>query len=113
MSLKENLIANEEIVFESEKHWMAPLRDSLIPGLLLIGAYLVGWFSPDSQTGIVGAFGNLMNLIRNVLLIVAVGWIAYNVIVWRTAAFAVTNVRVIRERGRSSPSGSRRPSSPP
>lgn len=99
MALKDNLIANEEIVFESEKHWIAPVRDSLIPALLLLGAYFVGWFSPDSQSGIVGAFGNLLDLIRTGLLIVAVVWIGYNIIVWRTAQFAVTNLRVIREEG--------------
>ena len=51
MALKDNLIANEEIVFESQKHWFSPLRDSLIPILLLLGAYFVGWLSPDSQSG--------------------------------------------------------------
>ena len=31
MSVTDNLIADEAIVFESKKHWMAPLRDSLDP----------------------------------------------------------------------------------
>ena len=99
MSLTDNLIANESVVFESKKHWFAPLRDSLIPILLLLGAYFVGWLSPDSTSGIAGAFGNLLDLIRNGLLIVAVVWIGYNIIVWRTAVFAITNFRVIREEG--------------
>ena len=29
----------------------------------------------------------------------AIGWIGYNIVVWRTAEFAVTNLRVIREEG--------------
>jgi hypothetical protein len=99
VALKDNLIANEEIVFETQKHWFAPLRDSWIPILLLLGAYFVGWLSPDSRSGIAGALGNLLDLIRNGLLIVAVGWIVYNIIVWRTAAFAITNLRVMREEG--------------
>ncbi len=99
MGLSDNLIANEQIVFESEKHWIAPLRDSLVPILLLLGAYFLGWLAPDSKSGIAGAFGNLLDLIRNGLLIVAVVWIGYNIIVWRTAKFAVTNLRVIREEG--------------
>jgi uncharacterized membrane protein YdbT with pleckstrin-like domain len=33
------------------------------------------------------------------LVVVALAWIAYNVVVWRTAAFAVTSMRVIREEG--------------
>ena len=59
----------------------------------------MGWLSPDSRSGIAGALGNLLDLIRNGLLIVAVGWIVYNIIVWRTAAFAITNLRVMREEG--------------
>jgi uncharacterized membrane protein YdbT with pleckstrin-like domain len=99
VSVKDNLIGDEEIVYETKKHWVAPVRDSLIPILLLLGAYFVGWFSPENQTGIVGAFGNLLDLVRNILLIVAIGWIGYNLIVWATAAFAITNLRVIREEG--------------
>ena len=57
MSVKDNLIANEEVVFESEKHWVALLRDSIVPVLLLLAAYAVGWLSPDGHNGIVGAVG--------------------------------------------------------
>jgi uncharacterized membrane protein YdbT with pleckstrin-like domain len=99
MTLSENLIPDETIVFEAEKHWMAPLRDSVVPALLLLGAYAVGWISPDSQSGIVGAVGNLLDLIKIGLVIAGVGWIIYNIVVWRTAKFAVTNLRVIREEG--------------
>ena len=99
MSIKDTLIANEEIVFESEKHWIAPVRDSVIPVLLLIAAYFVGWLSPDNQGGVFGAVGNLMDLIRTGLVVVALAWIVYNIILWRTATFAVTNLRVIREEG--------------
>ena len=99
MTLSENLIADEEIVYEAEKHWMAPLRDSVVPALLLLAAYAVGWISPDSQSGIVGAVGNLLDLIKIGLVIGGIGWIIYNVIVWRTAKFAVTTLRVVREEG--------------
>jgi Short C-terminal domain/Bacterial PH domain len=99
MSLSDNLIANEQVVFEAKKHWISPLRDSLIPILLLLAAYGVGWISPDSHSGITGAVGNLLDLIRNILVIVSVFWIIYNILVWRSAQFAVTNLRVIREEG--------------
>jgi membrane protein YdbS with pleckstrin-like domain len=99
MSLQDNLLKDEQIVFESRKHWIAPLRDSLIPIALLIGAYLVGWFSPEQDHGIVGAFGNLLDLVRTVLIIVAVALIIYHVVLWRTAVFAVTDQRVLREEG--------------
>jgi uncharacterized membrane protein YdbT with pleckstrin-like domain len=97
--LTENLIANEAVVFESKKHWMAPLRDSVVPALLLVGAYLVGWVSPDDKSGLIGSIGNLLDLIKIGLVIAGIGWIAYNIVVWRTAQFAVTNLRVIREEG--------------
>ena len=91
MPLQDNLLKDEQIVFESRKHWIAPLRDSLIPIALLIGAYFVGWFSPEQDHGIVGAFGNLLDLVRTVLIIVAVALIIYHIVLWRTAVFAVTD----------------------
>ncbi len=99
MSIAQNLITNETIEFSSKKHWMAPLRDSWIPILLVVGAFLVNWISPDATTGIVGTVGNLMNLLRTGMFVVAIVWIGYNIIVWRTAEFAVTNLRVVREEG--------------
>ncbi len=99
MSIAQNLIANEKIEFESKKHWISPVRDSWIAVLLLLGAFLVNWISPDATTGIAGTVGNLFDLVRTGLFVVAIAWIGYNVIVWRTAEFAVTNLRVVREEG--------------
>ena len=99
MSVDQNLIANETVEFSSKKHWMAPLRDSWLATLFIVGAFLVNWISPDAQTGIAGSVGNLMDLVRTGLFVVAIVMIAYNIIVWRTAEFAVTNLRVIREEG--------------
>jgi uncharacterized membrane protein YdbT with pleckstrin-like domain len=99
MSVAQNLIAKETIEFSSKKHWMAPLRDSWIATLLIVGAFLVNWISPDAKTGIAGSVGNLMDLVRTGLFVVAIVLIGYNIIVWRTAEFAVTNLRVVREEG--------------
>ncbi len=99
MPVAQNLIAHEDIAFSSQKHWVAPLRDSAVPILLLVAAFLVNWISPDADTGIVGTVGNLLDLVRLGLVVVAIGWIGYNIVVWRTAEFAVTNLRVIREEG--------------
>lgn len=98
MSVKDDLIPNEGIVFESKKHWIAPVRDSVIPVLLIVGAGLLGWISPDGE-GIFGAVGTVLDWIRLGMFLVGVGWIIYNVVVWRTAEFAVTNLRVVREEG--------------
>ncbi len=98
MSVKDDLLAGEEITFETTKHWFAPLRDSFIPILLLIGAYLVSLISPNPD-GILSFVGTLFDWLRLGLLLVGIGWIIYNIVVWRTAEFAVTNVRVVREEG--------------
>jgi Bacterial PH domain/Short C-terminal domain len=102
MAAMDDLIPGEEVVFITEKHWIAPVRDSLVAGLLLIGAFVVGMISPESQEGITGFVRNLLDLLRIGLFIVGIGWIAYNIVVWRTAKFAVTNRRVLREEGLAS-----------
>lgn len=99
MSIADNLIANEEIDVRSSKAWIAPVRNSVIPLVLGVIAFLVDWLSPNSTTGVLGWVGNVLDLIRLGLVVVAIGWIAYNIVVWRTAEFAVTNLRVIREEG--------------
>jgi hypothetical protein len=98
MSLKDEMLAGETIAYTTTKHWFAPLRDSLIPILLLIGAYLVSVISPNPD-GILSFVGTLFDWLRLGLLVVGIGWILYNIVVWRTAVFAVTNRRVVREEG--------------
>ncbi len=98
MAVKDDLLAGEEITFTTTKHWFSPLRDLFIPILLLIGAYLVSVISPNPD-GILSFVGTLFDWLRLGLLLVGIGWIIYNIIVWRTAEFAVTNVRVVREEG--------------
>ena len=99
MQPRDNLIPNESIEFESKKHWIAPVRDSWIPALLLVIAYFSDIIQPNADDGLMGWLGNLIGLIRTGLVVVAVGWIVYNIVVWRTAAFAVTNLRVLRSEG--------------
>ncbi len=99
MSVADNLIANEKIDVRSSKAWIAPVRDSVVPLVLGVIAFLVDWLSPNSTTGVAGWIGNVLDLIRLGLVVVAIGWIAYNIVVWRTAEFVVTNLRVIREEG--------------
>jgi uncharacterized membrane protein YdbT with pleckstrin-like domain len=99
VSIEENLIAGETIDTRSTKAWIAPVRDSGVAVLLLIGAFFVDWITPGATTGIAGTIANILDLIRLGLVVVAVGWIAYNIVVWRTAEFAVTNLRVVREEG--------------
>jgi hypothetical protein len=98
MPLTDSLIADEAIVFQSKKHWMAPVRASLWAIVMIIGAGLIRLISPSGD-GIFGALGGLMDLIAIGLFVGGIGWIVYNVVAWRTAQFAVTNMRVLREEG--------------
>jgi uncharacterized membrane protein YdbT with pleckstrin-like domain len=98
MAIADNLIANELIEFTSEKHWMAPIRASGVAVLALIGFALIRVISPSGD-GIMGAIGSLMDIVAWFLLIGGVVGIIYNIVAWRTAEFAVTNLRVIREEG--------------
>ena len=106
MSVTQNLISGETIVFESKKHWFAPIRASLVAGLMVIGAWLLWLIAPAGGEGLFGsiggALGTLMNIAALVLVVGGVGWIVYNIIAWRTAEFAVTNMRVLREEGLAS-----------
>jgi membrane protein YdbS with pleckstrin-like domain len=98
MAIKDSLLANETIVRETKKHWFAPVRDSFIPiAMILIGLFL-GVIAPQGD-GVFGAIGNLMDYIRIGLIVIAVAWMIYNVIVWRTAEFAITTQRVLRDEG--------------
>jgi hypothetical protein len=98
MSISENLIANESIVIEAKKHWIAPARDSLwAAGMILLG--LILWYWNPSGDGILGFLWAAIAIARWVLLIGGIAWVVYNIIVWRTAEFAVTNLRVLRYEG--------------
>lgn len=98
MSISESLIANESVVIGTKKHWIAPVRDSLIAvGMILLGLFL--WYWNPSGDGILGFLWALIAIARWVLLIGGIAWIAYNIVVWRTAEFAVTNLRVLRYEG--------------
>jgi len=99
VKLADSLVGDEKVVLEAKKHWMSPVRDSGLAGLLILGAFLLGLISPNGGDGLFGAIGRLLDLIRTGLFLVGVGMIVYNIVVWRTAEFAVTNRRVLREEG--------------
>jgi Bacterial PH domain/Short C-terminal domain len=96
--LNQNLLTGEEVVFETTKHWFAPIRASLIAFLILLGALVLRWLSPTGD-GIIGGIGGLMDLISTGLLIVALAWILYNIAEFLSAHFGVTNMRVLRYEG--------------
>jgi uncharacterized membrane protein YdbT with pleckstrin-like domain len=98
MAIADDLIADESIVFQSEKHWIAPIRASIVAGLMVLGALFLRAIAPSGD-GFFGWVGGVLELIAIGLLLAGIAWIAYNIVAWRTAEFAVTNMRVLREEG--------------
>jgi uncharacterized membrane protein YdbT with pleckstrin-like domain len=98
MTIAKNLIADENVLFEAQKHWVAPIRASGVAILMVLGALVLRWLSPDWD-GLFSFVGSLFDLASVGLVIGGIAWIVYNVVAWRTAVFAVTNLRVMREEG--------------
>lgn len=98
MTISANLINNEQLQLEAQKHWISPARDSIVPALMIVGAGVVRAISP-SWDGLFSFVGSLMDLLSVGLFLGGIGWIVYNIFNWRTARFAVTNLRVMREEG--------------
>jgi uncharacterized membrane protein YdbT with pleckstrin-like domain len=95
----ESLMQGEEVVYQTEKHWMAPLTDSWKAILMLIGAAVVAWLQPEQTDGIMGFVGRLLELARLGLLFGGLLWIVYNILNWRVAWVKVTNLRVLGQEG--------------
>ncbi len=96
--LEPNLLAGEQVVFETKKHWFAPIRASLVAILIILGALVLRWLAPTGD-GFFGSIGNLMDLIAIGLLLFAILWIVYNIAEFLSAHFGVTNMRVLRYEG--------------
>jgi uncharacterized membrane protein YdbT with pleckstrin-like domain len=97
-SVHQNLLNNEVVEIEAKKHWISPVRDSWIAVLMILGGLFLWNWNPSGD-GILSFLWTLIAIARWVLLIGGLAWIAYNVVAWRTAEFAVTNMRVLRYEG--------------
>jgi membrane protein YdbS with pleckstrin-like domain len=92
--IDEGLIGGEQIVLRTNKHWFAPVADSGIAVLMLLGVILLAWIEPAQPTGLFTFVWRLVDLIQLGLFLGAIGWIVYNIVAWRTAEYAVTPLRV-------------------
>jgi uncharacterized membrane protein YdbT with pleckstrin-like domain len=97
--LDDRLISGEEVVFSTAKHWFALVADSKWAILFVVVALAAGWLQSDSTTGVGGFLNRSLGLIQQGLWLGALGWIAYNVVAWRSAEYHVTNRRVLGQDG--------------
>jgi uncharacterized membrane protein YdbT with pleckstrin-like domain len=97
--LESSLISGETVVYRTTKHWMAPIADSKWAIVLLLLFLVLAWLQPETSSGVAGAFADLIGFAKVALLVIALAWIAYNVVAWRTSRFAVTNRRVLGRDG--------------
>jgi uncharacterized membrane protein YdbT with pleckstrin-like domain len=93
--IDEGLLANEQMVLRSNKHWFAPAADSKWAILMLLGVAVLAWIEPNQVSdGFFSFIWRLVDLIQLGLFLGAIAWIVYNVIAWRTAEYGVTTLRV-------------------
>ena len=97
--LDDRLISGEHVVLSTAKHWFALVADSKWAILLVVVALAAGWLQSDATSGIGGFLNRSLSLVQQGLWLGALGWIAYNVVAWRSAEYHVTNRRVVAQDG--------------
>lgn len=93
------LMRDERIVFTTSKHWASPVSDSWRAALLIVGALVVAWLQTDQTAGLMGFVNRVLNLLEIALFLGGIGWIVYNIVAWRSAAYTVTNLRLLGQEG--------------
>lgn len=93
------LMAGETVVFKTDKHWFAPVADSGVAILAIIGSLVLAWLQTDQTTGLVGFGNRILNLLEIALFLFGVGSIIYNIVAWRSAKYLVTSYRVLGDEG--------------
>ncbi len=93
------LLSGEHVVFTTKKHWFAPVADSGVAVLAIIGALILAWLQTEQASGVVGFFNRILNLGEIALFLFGVGSIIYNIIAWRSANYTVTNMRLMGQEG--------------
>ena len=93
------LMSGEKIIFQTKKHWFAPVADSWKAVLLIIGSLVLAWLQSDQTSGVLGFVNRVLNLGEIALFLGGVAMIVYNVVAWRSAEYVVTNRRVMGQEG--------------
>jgi uncharacterized membrane protein YdbT with pleckstrin-like domain len=97
--IDDKLISGEQVVLRTTKHWAAPIADSKWAILMVVGALALAWIQPDNSDGLFGFISRIIELFKLGLFLGGLGWIAYNIVAWRTAEYHVTNRRVLGHDG--------------
>jgi hypothetical protein len=97
--LRQALLPGEEIIFETRKHWMAPIRDSIIAILLIVGGLILWSLAPPGGEGLFGSIGGMLGTlmwwIGLAIIVIGAAWLVWNIVAWLSANFGVSTQRVL------------------
>ncbi len=101
MGYTESLLAtNEQILYRTKQHWMAPIFGTIAGVLVLVGGVVLFVVQLAMGTeGLVGVLRTLAFWGSIVLTIVGVAMVGYSYIQWWVEDYAVTNQKVMKVAG--------------
>jgi len=101
MGYTESLLAtNEEIVYRTKQHWMAPIFGTVVGVAVLVGGALLFVFQLTMGTdGFAGTLRMLAFWASLILVIVGVAMVGYSYIQWWVEDYVVTNQKVVKVAG--------------
>lgn len=98
--MEELLATNEEIIYRTKQHWMAPIFGTITGVLILLGGIVLFIFQLTMGTeDFVGILRNLAFWASLALIVIGVLWVGYSYIQWWVEDFAVTNQKVVKVGG--------------
>ena len=97
MGYTESLLAtNEEIVYRTKQHWMAPIFGTVAGVLVLVGGVVLFVLQLTMGSGILRDLAFWASL---ALVLVGVAMVGYSYIQWWVEDYAVTNQKVVKVAG--------------
>jgi uncharacterized membrane protein YdbT with pleckstrin-like domain len=101
MGYTESLLAtNEEIVYRTKQHWMAPIFGTVAGVLVLVGgAALFAFHLTMGTEDFAGTLRTLAFWAALVLIVVGVAMVGYSYIQWWVEDYVVTNQKVVKVAG--------------
>ena len=98
--MEELLATNEEILYRTKQHWIAPIFGTVVGVLILVGGIALFLFQLTLGTeGAIGLVRTLAFWASLGLVIVGLIRVGYSYIQWWVEEFAVTNQKVVKVSG--------------